>query len=50
MNDLINFEKYYDVFRDISRIVHASVEFERLNNATGPTGGEILMKKGKRGV
>ena len=30
MNALINFEKYYDIFRDISRIVHASVDVEEV--------------------
>jgi heterodisulfide reductase subunit A len=27
--------------------VYTSLEFERLNNATGPTGGKILMKNGR---
>lgn len=27
--------------------VYTSLQFERLNNATGPTGGKILMKNGK---
>jgi heterodisulfide reductase subunit A2 len=27
--------------------VYTSLEFERLNNATGPTGGKILMKNGE---
>ena len=30
MNSLIDFEKYYDVFRDISRIVHASVDVDEV--------------------
>jgi heterodisulfide reductase subunit A2 len=28
--------------------VMTALEFERLNNATGPTGGQILMKNGKK--
>jgi heterodisulfide reductase subunit A len=28
--------------------VYTGLEFERLNNAVGPTGGQILMKNGKR--
>ncbi len=28
--------------------VYTSIEFERINNATGPTGGEIITKDGKK--
>ncbi len=28
--------------------VYTSIEFERLNNAAGPTSGEVLMKNGKK--
>lgn len=28
--------------------VYTSIQFERINNATGPTGGEILTKDGKK--
>lgn len=42
MSDLIDFEKYYDVFRDISRIVHASVDVEEVLELVAWKSAEML--------
>ena len=46
MSDLINFEKYYDVFRDISRIVHASVDVEEVLELVAWKSTEMLGATG----
>jgi len=46
MNGLINFEKYYDVFRDISRIVHASVDVDEVLELVAWKSAEMFGAEG----
>ena len=46
MNDLIYFEKYYDVFREISRIVHASIEVDEVLELVVWKSAEMLGAEG----
>jgi len=46
MNGLIYFEKYYDVFREISRIVHASIEVEEVLELVVWKSAEMLGAEG----
>ncbi len=41
-------EKLFQYGYGIYPEVYTSLEFERLNNATGPTSGEIVMKNGRK--
>lgn len=46
MSGLINFEKYYDVFRDISRIVHASVDVDEVLELVAWKSAEMFGAEG----
>jgi two-component system, NtrC family, sensor kinase len=46
MDNLINFERYYDVFRDISRIVHASVDVEEVLELVAWKSAEMFGAQG----
>jgi len=46
MNNLINFKRYYDVFRDISMVVHAATNVEEVSEIVVWKAAEMLGAKG----
>ncbi|MFC1857156.1 ATP-binding protein [Thermodesulfobacteriota bacterium] len=46
MNDLINLERYYDIFRDMSKVVHASIDVEEVLELVVWKSTEVLGAEG----